>query len=122
MKNAACWFITIAIVYSVIGMSFGIWMGMNGAFDYRDFHAHVNLVGWASFAIFGLVYRAYPAMAESRLTALHFWTANLGAIVFIPGIFYVIVTNDMRLVATGSIIVLVSQLIFFVNFLRYRNG
>ena len=122
MKNAAGWFITIAIAYSILGMSFGIWMGITEAFEYEAFHAHMNLLGWASFAIFGLVYRAYPAMAASRVTALHFWVANLGAIVFIPGIFYRIAANDVRRVATGSLIVVTSQLIFFVNFLRHRNG
>lgn len=122
MKNAPCWFITIAIVYSILGMLFGIWMGMNEAFQYAHFHAHVNLIGWASFALFGLVYRAYPAMAASRLTAAHFWTANVGALIFIPGIFYAIVSRNVGPVVLGSLVVLASQLIFLVNFLRHRNA
>ncbi|MFZ0693973.1 MAG: cytochrome-c oxidase [Alphaproteobacteria bacterium] len=104
MKNVDSWFIAVAILYALLGTVFGIWMGMNEAFDYADFHAHVNLIGWASFAIFGLVYRAYPKMAECRLAA-HFWVANLGAIVFIPGVYIVITTKNMVLVAIGSLIV-----------------
>ena len=34
-------------------------------------HAHANLVGWASLALFGLTYRAYPALKDGRLARIH---------------------------------------------------
>src|SRR5699024_4034724 len=41
-------------------------------------HAHVNLVGWASTAIIGLVYRAYPKAGTNTLAVWHFWLYNIG--------------------------------------------
>ncbi len=122
MKNVGSWFIAVAVLYALLGMVFGIWMGMNEAFNYADFHAHVNLIGWASFAIFGLVYRSYPKMAECRLAAAHFWVANLGAIIFIPGIYIVITTKNAVPVVIGSLVVLSSMIIFAVNFSRHMRG
>jgi hypothetical protein len=37
-------------------------------------------------ALFGLIYRAFPALAGSRLAAAHFILYNLGAVVFLAGI------------------------------------
>jgi len=120
MRNADRHFITIAAVYAMLGMTFGIAMGMKGNFTYADVHAHINLVGWVTLALFGLVYRAYPKMAESRLTAIHFWVANLGALTFIPGIFLVIHRGIMGLVVVGALLTLTSMVIFLVNLLQHR--
>jgi cbb3-type cytochrome oxidase subunit 1 len=122
MKNVDVLFITVAVVYAVLGMAIGIVIGIGHAFDYRDVHAHINLVGWVTLAIFGLVYRAYPAMRESPLTKVHFWVANLGAVIFIPGIFIVITTESYPMVIVGSLLTLASMAIFLVNFMRHRGG
>ena len=120
MKNAAFWFITIAILYAITGMTFGIGMGMKGDFTYADVHAHINLVGWVTLTLFGLIYRSYPQMAESRLTAVHFWVANAGALAMTTGIFFVIKMQFMPLVILGALLTLTSMIIFLVNFQRHR--
>jgi cbb3-type cytochrome oxidase subunit 1 len=122
MKNADRWFIAIAAVFAMLGMTFGIAMGMRGDFTYADVHAHANLVGWVTLAIFGLAYRSYPKMAECRLTAVHFCVAITGAVLFVPGIFIVIKLHSMGPVILGSLLTLASTAIFLVNFLRHRNA
>ena len=121
MPNASFLFITIAIVYAVIGMIFGIMMGVTEAFDYGDLHAHINLLGWASLAIFGLVYRAYPEMAKSRMTLIHFWVANAGIVVFLVGIYFVLTNGNAALAIVGSLLVLASMFIFLINFVRHAK-
>ena len=71
-------FLRLAAVYALIGMSLGIWMGVSGDHGQFPTHAHINLVGWVSFAIYGLVYRLYPAAAQSPVAPWHFGLANLG--------------------------------------------
>ncbi len=121
MPNAAFLFITIAIVYAVIGMIFGIMMGVTEDFNYGDLHAHINLVGWASMAIFGLVYRAYPEMARSQLTRIHFWVANAGVIIFLAGIYVVLTTYSPVVAIVGSLLVLASMFIFLINYVRHAK-
>jgi hypothetical protein len=59
MKNVYRWFILIALLYGAFGFAFGIWVGINERFDQAHLHAHINLVGWASMVLFGLLYRAF---------------------------------------------------------------
>lgn len=82
-------FIVIAILYALLGQVLGIWMGINQDFGHRHLHAHINLVGWVSLALAGLVYRSYPKMAGRALARWHFWVANLGALLLTSGIFIV---------------------------------
>ena len=122
MKNVGKRFISIAIIYGLLGMGFGIWMGMTQSLASAPLHTHINLIGWASFAIFGLIYRAFPALAESKLAAAHFWVANLGAVTFIAGIVIVMPTGNMLPVAVGALIMLISMIIFAVNFWQNARG
>ncbi len=71
-------FIKIAVVYLFIGAALGLAMGLSQKFTLAPVHAHLLLLGWASFALVGLVYHLYPAAAETKLARIHFWLHNLG--------------------------------------------
>ena len=71
-------FIKIAVLYLAVGVSMGLYMGITQSFGLHPVHAHLNLLGWASLALCGLVYMAFPAAAETRLAKVHFWLHNLG--------------------------------------------
>lgn len=73
---AALW-IKLAVFYLIIGVSMGIAMGASQNFTLRPVHAHVNLLGWATFALAGLIYAVYPRAAASVLAKVHFWSMNV---------------------------------------------
>ena len=75
-------FLRIATVYLIVGVVMGFVMGITEAFQYAPVHAHVNLLGWASLGLAGVIYHLYPAAAETRLARVHFWLHNLGLPVF----------------------------------------
>ena len=112
MKNVDRWFILIGLLYG----AFGFWVGINERFDHAHLHAHINLVGWASMVLFGLLYRVFPALAENRLATVHFALYNLGAIVFLIGIPLAQAHQTVALAAGGSLLVLVGMLTFLANF------
>jgi hypothetical protein len=116
MKNVDRWFILIGLLYGTFGFAFGIWVGINERFDQAHLHAHINLVGFASMVLFGLLYRAFPALAESKLAGIHFVLFNLGAIVFLAGIPLAQANQTVALAAGGSLLVLVAILTFLANF------
>ncbi|HZV92221.1 MAG TPA: hypothetical protein VFF72_03335, partial [Caldimonas sp.] len=66
------WYL-VAITYFAIGIAFGVYMGASGNHSLFTVHAHINLLGWASMALTGLLYRSFPAAARSRLAVWHFW-------------------------------------------------
>jgi len=98
------------------GFAFGIWVGINESFDQAHRHAHINLVGWASMVLFGLLYRAFPALAENQLTAVHFALYNLGAVAFLVGIPLAQAHQTVMLAAGGSLLVLVGMFTFLANY------
>ena len=119
MKRVDVWFIGAAIAYGLFGMSFGIWVGITQAFENRHLHAHINLVGWVSMMLFGLTYRAFPAMREGRLPVIHFCVANAGYITFMIGILLVRLDSTMLPpVVIGSMLTVLSMILFLVGFLR----
>ncbi|HYB08672.1 MAG TPA: hypothetical protein VEJ16_03265 [Alphaproteobacteria bacterium] len=116
MTNIARRFIIIAVIYAIIGMAHGIEMGISGDHSEFTMHAHINLVGWASLALYGLTYRAFPAMAVGWLAVAHFWLANLGALLMAIGL-YLLFTNQIEVVLiVGSLLTFFAAVVFLVNF------
>jgi hypothetical protein len=120
MKNVDRWFILIGLLYGIFGFGFGIWVGINERFEQAHLHAHINLIGFASMVLFGLLYRAFPALAASRLAAADFLLYNIGAVVFLVGIPLAAAHQTVVLAAGGSLTVLAGLLVFLANYLQ--NG
>jgi hypothetical protein len=68
----------IAVVYWVLGVSWGIYMGATQTFTDIPVHAHLNLLGWVSLGLCGLIYANAPHLERSFLAKAHFWLHNLG--------------------------------------------
>jgi hypothetical protein len=110
-------FLKIAVVYLVIGVSMGIVMGILRAFQYAPVHAHINLLGWATFALAGLVYVLFPKAAATRLATWHFWLQNIGVPLFLISLVFVLTGNEaaVPLTIAGSLITLAAMIVFLVN-------
>ena len=50
-------FFVAGIVFVLLGMLLGIWMGMQEDFTYKDVHAHLNLLDFVTNFLYGLYYR-----------------------------------------------------------------
>ena len=67
------WFLRIATLYIIAGVSLGIYMAASNDHSLHPVHAHLNLLGWVAMTLFGLFYRAFPVAAETKLAKVHFW-------------------------------------------------
>jgi hypothetical protein len=94
-----------------------IWIGINERFELAPVHAHTNLVGFASMVLFELLYRAFPALADSKLAAAHFLIYSIGAVLFIAGLPLAQAHQTIVLAVIGSLCVLLGLLVFLANFL-----
>ncbi|WP_199536017.1 hypothetical protein [Dyella solisilvae] len=75
--RSRAWF-RVAVVYFVVAVALGLVMGASGDHSLMAVHAHLNLLGWVSMTLFGLIGLAYPAITEGRIASLHFWLYNIG--------------------------------------------
>ena len=80
MRNIDRIFILTGALFAVLGMCIGLWMVAVNSFVYSKIHAHVNLLGWVTLAIYGIVYRIYPAMKDSPLALTHLVCSVAGVI------------------------------------------
>ena len=114
MANIDRWFLRIAVIYGLVAMVLGIVMGISENHTQMPTHAHLNLVGWVSMALYALVYRQYPAAAQSRLATPHFWVANVGAVLLTVGVYTQMagMPSLVFIVISGSLITILGMLIF----------
>ena len=75
--RSAAWF-RLAAVYFALGVGLGIVMGATRDHSLHAVHAHLNLLGWASMALFGLVAALFPDTARGRAADWHFRLYNAG--------------------------------------------
>jgi hypothetical protein len=105
-------FIGLGLIFLVIGMLFGVWMGITKNFQYVDAHAHWNLVGFVTSTLYGLIHRAYPKLAASKLTWAQCIVHVVGVLVFAPGIILVVTTRQEIGAIVGSLLIVAAALMF----------
>ena len=112
--------IKVAAFYLVAGVTMGIVMGITHEFVLAPVHAHINLLGWATLAIIGVIYHAYPAAGETRLATVHFWIHNTALPVFMVGLGFALTGHEAFLPVTivGALGVAIGIVVFAVNIWR----
>jgi hypothetical protein len=106
-------FFRAAILFLMIGIGVGLAMSITQVHDVVGAHAHVNLLGWVTSAIFGGYYALNPAKAEGVLPRVHFWVYTVG-VVIMSGALYMLLkgnTGMEPLVAGGSLLVAAGVLV-----------
>ncbi|HVP85412.1 MAG TPA: hypothetical protein VMS78_11880 [Rhizomicrobium sp.] len=115
MPRISIWFFSVAVIYSLIGMGWGEHMAMSGDHSMYPAHAHLNLLGWVSMAIFGTFYALARDSYSPRLAWIQFALSNLGTIIMITLLARLLATNDESLgplVGIGDILTILGQLVF----------
>lgn len=124
MNNMSSWYLRLAVLYLIAGVSLGIFMAASGDHSMHPVHAHLNLLGWVTMGLFGLFYRSWPGAAQSTLAKVQFW-------VYVPAHFVQMVTLAMLfggnpavepVLALASAVVGLAVLCFAVVVWRYTDS
>ena len=109
-------FLRLGVLACLVGMSLGIWMGMNENFTLAPVHAHINLLGFASMMLFGLFYRAFPAAAKGWLPMAHFVLAVLGFLIMAPSLAWLLLGHPeiVPVLGVSEFMLIGSMLLFAV--------
>jgi len=112
--------IKISVVYFVIGVLIGMYMSMTENFDFKPVHAHINLLGWMSMALAGLIYVGFPNAAETTLAKVHFWLHNISLPIMMIGLALLMSGVDTAgpAVAAGGTLMVLGIIIFAINILK----
>jgi hypothetical protein len=115
-RSGIIW-IRIAVIYLMLGVAMGIFMGVSQNFAMRPVHAHVNLLGWTTLALAGLIYSVFPEAGESKLAKTHFWLMNL-ALPVMMGALAMVLTGRVAMVpvlAAAEMVAAAAVLAFAAN-------
>lgn len=113
--------IKIAAVYFVLGILLGMYMSISHSYDYASVHTHVNLLGWASLGLAGVIYVLFPAAGESTAGKVHFWLHNIGLPIMMIGLALLVsgMESVEPVIAVGGVLVTLGILAFLYNVLTY---
>jgi hypothetical protein len=106
------YFLGLASLCLLGGVAMGMFMGMTHDFQLSPVHAHLNLLGWASLALFGLAYCAVPGLAEGWLPKLHLLLSGVSGPLFPVGIYLTIFKEQPALTMLAAPMWFLGALIF----------
>jgi cbb3-type cytochrome oxidase subunit 1 len=111
-------FLKIAVFYFLLGVVVGLVLGSTESFQYASAHAHINLLGWVSLALSGMIYHLFPKAGSHGLAKVHFWLHNIGLPLLVIGM--VGFANNIKALgipctAVGGILVIIAVLCFAIN-------
>lgn len=114
MPQLASLYFKTAIVFLLIGIAIGLQMAISGNHNVIGAHAHANLLGWVTMALFGVYFALNPAKAQSRLANLQYWVYTSGVVALVPSLYllYLGYAAMEPITAISSLVVLVGVMMF----------
>ena len=114
MIGTARVFFVGSIAFGLLGMLLGLAMAIRQDHSAMPAHAHILVIGWLSFAVFGLFYHFFPTAAASVAARIHCWLAATAAPVLFIAVYLVVTGNTVvePLAAISSIAYALSFLAF----------
>jgi cbb3-type cytochrome oxidase subunit 1 len=114
-------FIKAAAIYFLLGVIIGLVMGATEQMQYTSVHAHINLLGWASLGLIGIIYKVFPEAGEAKLARIQFILHNVGLPILVLSMAGF--ANDMTTVSIpaailGGLLVIVSVILFVINLFK----
>ena len=122
MPRVAAAFFATGLLCLFCGGAIGIYMAGGHDGTFADLHVHLNLVGWASMALYGTFYALEGPTIVKRLAWANFIVSTIGVLVMIPSLaMFLLNGNDPKWVpfmSAGGGIVALGALIFAMSVFR----
>ena len=111
-----------AILFLIIGILMGLNMAISQDHTVIGAHAHCNLLGWVTMAIFGGYHALNPQKAEMRVAMIQYYVYTAGIVLMVPSLYLMLQGNAAMepIVALASVITFVGVLLF--AFIIFSNG
>lgn len=116
--------IKCSIVYLIIGIAFGLFMHYTIQLQWGATHAHINVVGWLTTGLIGVIYSVYQDASKTKLAVWQFWLHNIGLPILMVGMLFVPLLGKIPFwlfelfVSVGGFAFALSIILFFINALK----
>ena len=94
MPRVSAAFFLVAALLLLCGMALGEYMGAHEDFALAPLHAHINLLGWVTLALYGTFYALTKETYSPRLAWINFVLSVAGILMMIPFLYLVLTAPD----------------------------
>lgn len=121
MPRVSAAFFTVGGLFVLAGMALGMHMGASQNFQLAPAHAHLNLLGWVTMALYGTFYALTAETMSPKLAWTNFVLSTVGVLVAIPSLAVLLATNNpaaMKPLVAGEIVTVLSLVVFLISAFR----
>jgi len=121
MPRVSAAFFALGAVCVFFGMLWGMHMGESEDFTLMPAHAHLNLLGWVTMALYGTFYALTHASLKPKLAWTNFSLSAIGVAAMIPSLALYLPARDAKYIPgiiVGEIATVLGLLVFAVSVFR----
>ena len=122
MPRVSAAFYSVGVLCVIAGMLWGMHMGETQDFAQMPSHAHLNLAGWVTMALYGTFYALTKETYSPRLAWINFFVATAGAFVMVPTLAVFLANgNDPKYIpvmVVGEVLLVLGAVIFALSVFR----
>lgn len=118
MRDISSWFLRTGVTIVVFGMGLGLYMAISEIHILMPVHAHMNVIGWLSFFVIGLYYRAHPEASGGALPMVQYWFLLIGVLLMIVSLSLLLTTGDAfwgPVAGLSGLLMLIGMILFAVT-------
>jgi hypothetical protein len=104
-------FVNAGLVFLVLGMLLGFYMGASGDNKYLDVHVAILLGGFVVLTFYGVIYRLWPVLKDGPLVKAQFWIALIGALTVAVGAGLIVNQMGVAVAAIGSALAIIGAVL-----------
>jgi hypothetical protein len=106
-------FVGVALVWLMLGMFLGLYIGITQSNQFVPVHISMLLPGFVVLAIYGALYRLWPAMKDSGLAKAQFWLSTVAVLGQVLGTYQFVQSGgtEMTIVASASVLAILGGLL-----------
>lgn len=121
MQTHSLRWVYLALIYFLVAVCLGVFMGASGDHRLMPVHAHLNLLGWVSLTLTAVIYHYFPQAGQSLAARLHFWLYNLALPLLMVALTGLMLGHPgiEPLVGIGSLGMLLAVVLFVGNVFRH---
>lgn len=123
MPRVSAAFFVVGALLLLSGMVLGEYMGAHEDFALAPLHAHINLLGWVTLALYGTFYTLTKDTYSPRLAWTNFILSSIGVLTIIPMLALLLTAPDGAkkygpLAGAAGGIALLGLLVFLISAFR----
>ena len=94
MPRVSAAFFAMGTLFVLAGLTLGEYMGAHENFLFAPIHAHMNLLGWVTLALYGTFYALTRDTYSPRLAWTNFALSTIGMLGMVPALYLLLSTGD----------------------------